>query len=173
MIFCNNFIICCCRIGLLWLWEAKPFVRFSQLSRHVAEKGSVENRDSKQPRHCTGSQREETAEEVILQRLLRQMKVPVFVWRHSWSTVNLLWSKSQSFISTFILQNLMNPVRDTNLSYFLSNVLGEYCILQQSKIQVGWSFEIKSTKKCSNINLTADNCCPGGVRWWVAEREQF
>ena len=56
----------------------KPFVRFSQLSRHVAEKGSVENRDSKQPRHCTGSQREETAEEVILQRLLRQMKLTVF-----------------------------------------------------------------------------------------------
>ena len=47
-------------------------------SRHVAEKVSAENRDSESSANTTGSQREETAEEVILQRLLRQMKLPVF-----------------------------------------------------------------------------------------------
>ena len=68
LIFCNNFIICCCCWIGLWLWEAKPFPLVSTLAMSLRTEIPS----------SSGSQREETAEEVILQRLLRQMKLTVF-----------------------------------------------------------------------------------------------
>ena len=129
-------------------------------SRHVAEKAQL----STEIPSSSGSQREETAEEVILQRLLRQMKLTVFALQAFLQRRQFITIKKSIFYFYIDLHSSKpNEPRQRHFSVkskLLSNDLREY-FKQQNKT-VGRSFEIKSTKKCSNINLTFDSCCPGG-----------
>ena len=101
------------------------------------------------------------AEEVILQRLLRQMKLTVFALQTFLQHRQFITIKKSIFYIDLHSSKLDEPhQRHISVSpeLLLNNLRLFFSSNLTKRIKTGGrSFEIKNTKKCSNINLTFDS----------------